>query len=87
MSNWGTLSLSELASFGSGGTSFKRVSNSWDECKRGEVVEFMKVKLVPKSATLNEIDVLKALAEQYRTQRRELMQKLLTGKWKVKTNG
>ena len=31
-----------------------------------------------------EIDTLKALADQYRTQKRGLMQKLLTGKWKVK---
>ena len=31
-----------------------------------------------------EIDSLKQLAEQYRTQKRGLMQKLLTGKWRVK---
>ena len=31
-----------------------------------------------------EIDTLKALADQYRTQKRGLMQKLLTGKWRVK---
>ena len=31
-----------------------------------------------------EIDLLKQLAEQYRTQKRGLMQKLLTGKWRVK---
>ena len=30
-----------------------------------------------------EIDVLKQLAEQYRTQKRGLMQKLLTGKWRI----
>ena len=34
-----------------------------------------------------EIDLLKQLAEQYRTQKRGLMQKLLTGEWRVKTNG
>ena len=33
-----------------------------------------------------EIDLLKQLAEQYRTQKRGLMQKLLTGKWRVKPN-
>ena len=32
-----------------------------------------------------EIDVLKQLAEQYRTQKRGLMQKLLTGKWRIQT--
>ena len=32
-----------------------------------------------------EIDTLKALAGQYRTQKRGLMQKLLTGKWRVRT--
>ena len=31
-----------------------------------------------------EIDTLKTLADRYRTQKRGLMQKLLTGKWKVK---
>ena len=31
-----------------------------------------------------EIDLLKQLAEQYRTQKRGLMQKLLTGEWRVK---
>ena len=31
-----------------------------------------------------ETDILKTLADQYRTQKRGLMQKLLTGKWKVK---
>ena len=31
-----------------------------------------------------EIDTLKALADRYRTQKRGLMQKLLTGKWRVK---
>ena len=31
-----------------------------------------------------EIDILKILAKQYRTQKRGLMQKLLTGKWRVK---
>ena len=31
-----------------------------------------------------EIDTLKTLADQYRTQKRGLMQKLLTGKWRVK---
>ena len=31
-----------------------------------------------------EIDLLKQLTEQYRTQKRGLMQKLLTGKWRVK---
>ena len=31
-----------------------------------------------------EIDTLKSLADQYRTQKRGLMQKLLTGKWRVK---
>ena len=31
-----------------------------------------------------EIDTLKALAGQYRTQKRGLMQKLLTGKWRMK---
>ena len=30
-----------------------------------------------------EIDILKQLAEQYRTQKRGLMQKLLTGKWRI----
>ena len=33
-----------------------------------------------------EIDTLKALADRYRTQKRGLMQKLLTGKWRVKVN-
>ena len=33
------------------------------------------------------IEKTKALAERYRTQKRGLMQKLLTGKWRVKTNG
>ncbi|MCE2435945.1 MAG: restriction endonuclease subunit S [Candidatus Latescibacteria bacterium] len=33
-----------------------------------------------------EIYLLKQLAEQYRTQKRGLMQKLLTGKWRVKPN-
>ena len=32
-----------------------------------------------------EIGILKALVERYRTQKRGLMQKLLTGKWRVKT--
>ena len=32
-----------------------------------------------------EIDTLKTLAGQYRTQKRGLMQKLLTGKWRVKS--
>ena len=32
-----------------------------------------------------EIDLLKALAKKYCTQKRGLMQKLLTGKWRVKT--
>ena len=40
------------------------------------------------AATLNtaqqEINLLKKLAEQYRTQKRGLMQKLLSGKWRVK---
>ena len=31
-----------------------------------------------------EIDILKQLAEQYRTQKRGLMQKLLTGKWRIR---
>ena len=30
-----------------------------------------------------EIDTLKTLTDQYRTQKRGLMQKLLTGKWRV----
>ena len=30
-----------------------------------------------------ETDLLKQLAEQYRTQKRGLMQKLLTGKWRI----
>ena len=34
-----------------------------------------------------EIDTLKTLADRYRTQKRGLMQKLLTGKWRVKVNG
>ena len=34
-----------------------------------------------------EIDVLKQLAEQYRTQKRGLMQKLLTGKWRIQIGG
>ena len=33
-----------------------------------------------------EIDLFNQLAEQYRTQKRGLMQKLLTGKWRVKPN-
>ena len=33
-----------------------------------------------------EIDLLNQLAEKYRTQKRGLMQKLLTGKWRVKPN-
>ena len=33
-----------------------------------------------------EIDLLNQLADQYRTQKRGLMQKLLTGKWRVKPN-
>ena len=33
-----------------------------------------------------EIDLLKQLTEQYRTQKRGLMQKLLTGTWRVKPN-
>ena len=33
-----------------------------------------------------EIDTLKKLVDKYRTQKRGLMQKLLTGKWRVKTN-
>ncbi len=36
--------------------------------------------------TQREIDLLKQLAEQYRTQKCGLMQKLLTGKWRVKPN-
>ena len=32
----------------------------------------------------DEIDLLNQLAEQYRTQKRGLMQKLLTGEWRVK---
>lgn len=31
-----------------------------------------------------EIDLLKQLAEQYKTQKRGLMQKMLTGEWRVK---
>ena len=34
--------------------------------------------------TQQEIDLLKKLGEQYRTQKRGLMQKLLTGKWRLK---
>ena len=32
-----------------------------------------------------EIEVLKQLAEQHHTQKRGLMQKLLTGKWRIQT--
>lgn len=32
----------------------------------------------------HEIDLLKQLAEKYKTQKRGLMQKMLTGKWRVK---
>ena len=36
------------------------------------------------NTTKHEIDLLKKLAEQYRTQKRGLMQKLLTGEWRMK---
>ena len=32
----------------------------------------------------NEIDLLKQLADKYKTQKRGLMQKMLTGEWRVK---
>lgn len=37
------------------------------------------------SAARQEIDLLKQLAEKYKTQKRGLMQKMLTGEWRVKT--
>ena len=37
------------------------------------------------NAAQQEIIILKQLAEQYRTQKRGLMQKLLTGKWRIQT--
>ncbi len=36
------------------------------------------------STAQKEINLLKQLSEQYRTQKRGLMQKLLTGEWRVK---
>jgi type I restriction enzyme S subunit len=35
-------------------------------------------------STMNEINILRKIAENYKTQKRGLMQKLLTGKWRVK---
>jgi len=36
------------------------------------------------SSAQQEIDLLKQLAEKYKTQKRGLMQKMLTGEWRVK---
>lgn len=38
----------------------------------------------PLSAARREIDLLKQLADKYKTQKRGLMQKMLTGEWRVK---
>jgi len=36
------------------------------------------------TASQQEIDLLKQLADKYKTQKRGLMQKMLTGEWRVK---
>ena len=36
------------------------------------------------TASQHEIDLLKQLADKYKTQKRGLMQKMLTGEWRVK---
>ncbi|PWW81277.1 restriction endonuclease subunit S [Prosthecochloris marina] len=48
-----------------------------DEQAQKEVAEFV-------SAARKEIDLLKKLADKYKTQKSGLMQKMLTGEWKVK---
>ncbi len=48
-----------------------------DEQAQKEVAEFV-------FAAREEIGLLKQLAEQYKTQKRGLMQKMLTGEWRVK---
>lgn len=36
------------------------------------------------NASQHEIDLLKRLAEKYKTQKRGLMQKVLTGQWRIR---
>ena len=72
-----------------------RVGSGLPNIQKGDIEKFcLAVPSSPKqrqiSRTLNmvsrETDLLNQLTEQYRTQKRGLMQKLLTGKWRVKPN-
>ena len=75
-----------------------QVSTSSSVDRRGSLRwgDFLKIKvLVPSleeqkeisetlSSAQHEIDLLKQLADKYKTQKRGLMQKILTGEWRVK---
>ena len=70
--------------FANGITRFGLTTESYQKIKISLPTPSEQKRIVNLLDTANkEIEVLKQLAEQYRTQKRGLMQKLLTGKWRI----